>query len=164
MNNWFSGCASVAAIKTRYRELAKRYHPDVTHDKSTTPIMQEINAAYHSALESVDGQSYRGDDQQEHTYHYNSSVEQAIMDKIVELLKLHMPDVRILLVGTWVWVLGDTRPHKEALKELGLWWNGRREAWSYHVGPWRGRASSASLAGLATTYGVAESVRERMRR
>lgn len=35
--------------------------------------------------------------------------------------------------GTWTWVSGDTKPHKELLKKLGFRWSKKRVAW-YHTG------------------------------
>ena len=157
---WFAGCGTVDAIKARYRALAKQYHPDVTHDPGTTATMADINVQYKQALAACDGQTYRGADDQEHTYHYNAATEEALAQVIIALLRLHMPDVRIVLIGSWIWVIGDTRPHKDSLKQLGLFWNPRRGAWSYHVGAWHGRPSPHSLAGLAAEYGASEYTQE----
>jgi hypothetical protein len=152
---WFTGYYGVSNLKSRYRDLAKKYHPDLGGDTET---MKEINLQYEAALKARDGETYQGDDEREHVYHYNAKVERAIMDMIVELLKLHMEDVRILLIGTWIWVIGDTKPYKDSLKKLGLWWNGRRRAWSYHVGQYHGRHSNADLYTLARSYGSREFV------
>lgn len=38
--------ATQEEIKTAYRRLAKKYHPDLNPDKDTTSIMQELNDAY----------------------------------------------------------------------------------------------------------------------
>lgn len=150
---WFSGCGTVAKIKATYRILAKRWHPDCGGDNAT---MAEINGEYEDTLKSADGEVYRDDQDNEHTYHYNAKVERDLMNKIAELLKLSMADVQVLLIGTWIWVKGDTKPYKDALKSLGLWWNSKRIAWSYHVGQWHGHYSDASLNSLAHTYGVRE--------
>src|SRR4029450_10273186 len=34
------------AIKTAYRKLARKYHPDVAKDKSSLSLSQEVNEAY----------------------------------------------------------------------------------------------------------------------
>lgn len=41
--NYFEGCSSEAERKTRFRELAKKHHPDVGGDPK---VMAEINAQY----------------------------------------------------------------------------------------------------------------------
>jgi preprotein translocase subunit Sec63 len=39
--------ASIAEIKTAYRQMCKRWHPDVSQDEATAnPTMKDINAAY----------------------------------------------------------------------------------------------------------------------
>ncbi len=151
--DWFAGCHTVPEIKARYRELAKRHHPDWGGDNET---MKAINAAYHAALRQRNGESCTGDDGREHTYRYNEAVEQAVIDKLAAVLALRMQGVRVLLIGTWLWVVGDTRPHKEALKRLGLWWVPKRLAWAYHASPWRGRPNPGSLDSIAWRYGVQE--------
>lgn len=150
-SQWFKGLGTVAAIKNLYRILARKFHPDCGGDNHT---MSQINAEYEWVLKECDGQTFRDEQDQEHTYHYNATVERAIMDKIADLLKLHMDDVQIYLIGTWIWIVGATRPYKDDLKEMGCWWNGRRNAWTWHQGQWHGRHSNGSLDDLARTYGA----------
>ena len=155
MTNWFAGYVTVASVKTHYHDLAKRWHPDCS-GKDTNAQMAEINAQYKATLAACDGETYRDESDNEHTYRYNAATEDALMRKIAELLVLRMKDVKVLLIGTWIWCIGETRPHKEQLKALGLWWNGKRLAWSYHVGAWHGRHSNGGLDSIAATHGVAE--------
>ena len=35
----------------------------------------------------------------------------------------------IEIVGEWVWVSGDTKPHKDKLKEFGLIWARKKKMW-----------------------------------
>jgi hypothetical protein len=37
----------------------------------------------------------------------------------------------IEVCGTWIWVSGDTRPHKEALKEAGFKWAPKKMMWYF---------------------------------
>ena len=46
--------------------------------------------------------------------------------------------------GSWLWASGDTRPHKEELKELGLRWSKKRSAWY-----WKPAAGSAEAKAAA---------------
>ena len=148
--NWFNSNLTSETIKARYRELAKQHHPDLGGDTET---MQDINASYLQALKRCDGQESHGSDGRPHTYHYNEERESAIMDKIRELLSLKMDGVDVYLIGLWIWVMGETRPHKEALKALGMKWSPRRSAWSWKPYKGRTRRSNASLGAIAATYG-----------
>jgi len=60
------------------------------------------------------------------------------MDKLAELLRLSLPGCEIWLIGKWLWVKGDTRPVRGALKGAGLRWHNERQAWF-----WKPYASKA---------------------
>jgi hypothetical protein len=77
--------------------------------------MQDINDEYHEALKHANGHT-RKDGEKAYTYRYEYEWEQSIIDKISELLKLKMDDVAIWLIRLWVWIVGDTRLHKEYSK------------------------------------------------
>lgn len=148
---YFNQCHTVGQAKTEYRRLAKLHHPDLGGNTAT---MQAINAAYHAILQAMDGQTSIGSDKKEHTYHYNRHVEQEIMDKISDLLRLKMPNVEIELIGTWVWIYGDTKPHKERLKELGCLWHGKRQKWYWRRFTHRRRTSNMSFDEMRFAFGA----------
>ena len=144
---FFEDCETVEDIKKRYRKLLFEHHLN-------EEALKILNKQYHVALCSCDGQTTVGTDNKEHTYHYNEAVEQSIMDTINELLKLKMEGVDILLIGTWLWILNNTKPYKDSLKKLGCKWHSKRGCWY-----WRSpsnkhyRPSGGSLSELAAKYG-----------
>jgi len=149
--NYFTNLSTVGQVKSEYRTLAKLFHPDRGGDTKT---MQEINAAYHTKLENLNGQTSLGTDGKEHTYHYNRDIEQEVMDKVFDLLKLNMADVEIEIIGTWVWVSGDTKPHKESIKELGCRWHSKRVRWYWRQSPhYRRTYSGLAMDELRAMYG-----------
>lgn len=151
MENFFKGCVKPEHVKALYRELAMKHHPDRGGDLET---MKQVNAQYHAKLKSFDGAtSYSSETKREHTYKYDFDVEEALLVKIAELLALRMEGVTIAAIGTWVWIIGETRPHKDRIKALGCRWSNERTAWYWHSGQWKGRRSKSSLAGLAVQYG-----------
>ena len=150
--NYFRGFTTVETIKLEWRRLCFLHHPDVGGDTAT---MQQVNIQYHEALAQGHGQTAKGSDGQEHTYYYSQDIEQAVMDKIEELLALRLPGVEILLVGTWIWVDGDTRPVKEQLKEVKLKWHSKRKKWFWHTPSYRrSYNSSGSFDDICQAYGV----------
>ena len=144
----FLQCQSVAEVKSLYRKLAKQHHPDHGGDTKT---MQDINAAYHQALAGRHGETTTDTEGKDHTYHYNQTVEQAIMDKIAELLALRMNNVEIELIGFWIWLHGDTKPHREQLKAAGCEWHSRRTMWYWRQV--RSTWSNKSFDQLRAMYG-----------
>jgi hypothetical protein len=154
MNNqdYFQGCHTVEAIKKAYRSWAFKLHPD--HGGNDAD-MKELNRQYEIALQGCDRQKSYDEQGEEHTYYYNEDIERGLMDKIAELLSLKMEGVDIFLIGTWLWIIGDSKPYKSELKNLGCMWHSKRGCWY-----WRGVTSKAwansphSLGDLAKKYGV----------
>lgn len=145
MGNFFAAFNTVEGIKAEYRRLAMAHHPDRGGDAE---IMKDINRQYQEALKACDGQKSEGD----RSYTYREDVEQELMEKLLELLKLR--GLEIALIGFWIWVSGDTKPNKEALKNMGLYWHGERQCWYYKPRDWkRTYQSKGSLGALAQKYG-----------
>ena len=149
--NYFLGLGTVAEIKAKFRDLAFQHHPDLGGD---TAMMQQINDQYHKALQGANGQQSKGSDGKHHTYRYDEATEQAIAQKLDELLSLQLEDIDISIIGTWIWVTGNTKPCKAQLKETGLKWHNTRQAWYFNTTGYRGYSSNADLEELAKTYGV----------
>lgn len=139
---------TVEEIKVNYKKLAMKHHPDLGGDLET---MKLLNNAYETALKNCDGQTTK-DDQGEHTYKYNEEIEKALMDKIMELLSLNLQGIEIDLIGTWIWITGDTKPVKDQLKDAECKWHGKRGCWYFKIGNYY-RRSSKSLETLAEKYG-----------
>ena len=149
--NYFKGCVKVEHLKAEYRRLAFVWHPDRGGDLRT---MQEINAEYHARLASFDGAESNGADGKTHRYSYKRDVEQGLMDKISELLALRLgPTVEINLIGTWIWILGDTKPVKDKIKSVGCKWHSKRGCWYWQNDGYKRRYSHKSLGALASQYG-----------
>ncbi len=149
---WFDNCQTVNEIRRRYRELAFRWHPDRPGGDNET--MKSINNANDAALQGRHGETSRGSDGKQHTYHYNYATEAAIMEQIAALLALRMVDVDIELIGTWLWISGDTKPHKEDLKGLGCRWHSKRVRWYWRQHGYKRRMNThVSMDDIRHAYG-----------
>ncbi len=148
---YFTTLSKVNQIKKEYHRLALLHHPDRGGDTAT---MQTINAEYQEVLARCDGQVSKGFDGKDHTYTYNVEVEQAVMDKIAEILSHKLVDTELELVGTWVWVGGETFQHKDILgKELKMNFSRRHQKWSWHNGPKYRRRNKLSYDEIRAAYG-----------
>lgn len=60
-----------------------------------------------------------------------------------------LPGITVTLVGAWLWVSGNTKPHREALKAAGFKWSPNKLQW-YFAGvscaSSRGRKSYRQIA------------------
>jgi len=161
MKHYFLNCYTVFEIKAKFRELAMMHHPDKGGDNDT---MRAILEQYHDALRGVHGQTSYGSDGKEHTYKYNWANEEGIAKKIQDILALRMQNVDVALVGTWIWVSGNTKPHATRLGRkkdkqgnplgIGLTWHKKRCMWYWK--PYKGRSrhdNKASFGDLANKYG-----------
>jgi hypothetical protein len=151
--NWFAGLETVEDIKAHYRRLAMQHHPD--RPGGDTAKMQDINEQYHAALKACHGQTSHDTEGKEHTYRYNYDVEQAVIDKLYEILRIKM-DAKVFLIGTWIWIQGDTKPVKDQLKEIGCLWHGKRQMWYWRQQQYRSKYSGADMGTLAWRYGCKE--------
>ena len=88
--SYFSKFHSVEFIKKEYRKLCMANHPDRGGDLEA---MKVINVEYKEALQRVNGQTTYDNNGGEHKYYYNEDVEQALIEKIYELLGLNMSNV-----------------------------------------------------------------------
>ena len=153
---YFSDCQTVQDVKNTWRKLCMIHHPDRGGDTLT---MQIINEQYHIALESMAGQTTRGSDGKDHKYYYSRKQEQEIMDKVQEIAAAGMIGIEILLIGSWIWITGNTRQYRKILGKEGLKcrWHSKRLCWYWHKPGYKSKYNShVDLAGLAATYGCTE--------
>ena len=115
IKNEFRGVEGINEAKKIYKQLAKILHPDkIGGDEESFKL---LNAFYNELIE--------------HKIYFSNNVKIDIeLEKVISLI-LHLDDVVIELVGQWVWVSGDTKEHKEKLKELGFKWDSKKKMWYF---------------------------------
>lgn len=124
---WFTGCATLDAAKARYKELAKRYHPDI-NPEAGDEAMQQINAEYDEIVKRLSRVASDGCTQA--TEQEQRTAQQVAQEyRAVILAIIHLDGLEVELCGSWLWVTGNTRAHKEALKAAGLRWSAKKTRW-----------------------------------
>lgn len=111
-----SGEYNPASIKKSYRKLCSEYHPD--RNPVGLHMMQIINVAY----EILQNESGNADD--EESCNYSDDV-------LAALNALRGLNLTIEICGTWVWVSGNTKEHREALKEANFKWAPKKAMWYF---------------------------------
>ena len=131
----FKGVEGINEAKKIYKKLAKKLHPDVGGSEEEFKI---LNSVYTDLIE--------------HKIYFSNDFKIDVeLEKIISLI-LHFENITIELVGSWVWVSGDTREIKEKLKELGFKWASKKKMWFY--GEMKGRnPQEKSMEEIKSKYG-----------
>jgi hypothetical protein len=64
------------------------------------------------------------------------------------------PGVHAEIVGSWVWVSGDTKPFRATLKSLGLFFSGKKYKWYWHGSARRSRGHGWTYQQIVSRYGA----------
>ena len=149
---YFTNCQTLDELKKVYKHLAQKHHPDVGGDTAT---MQAINAEYEERFEALkrrqNEQAAADATGKTHATTESAGDFIAIIDHL-----LRMDGIEVELIGRWLWISGDTKPHKEALKACGCRWSSQKKRWSWHYaedGVKRHRSSGKSMDQLRMKYG-----------
>ena len=114
-------------IKTAYRKACSKYHPD--RNPAGLEMMKMVNQAY-ELLKDATGTETVGDID-------ISSYGEDIFNALSNIIHLGF-DIEIC--GSWVWLHGDTRPHKDLIKESGFMWAPKKKLWYYRPADYKSRA------------------------
>jgi len=115
----------VESIKYAYRRACAQYHPD--RNPAGLEMMKLVNAAYAALEDVINGGMFDRSVKKE-----NISGETSYGEEINEALnKIINLGLEIEVCGSWIWVSGDTRPHKDILKEAGFKWAPKKAMWHF---------------------------------
>ena len=82
-----------------------------------------------------------------------AELEKALAEKIEEFKKLD--GVTAELVGSWIWLAGETKKHAKELKSLGCRWAPKKMKWSFHFGGgWYKKGHEKDYEEIKAKYGV----------
>ena len=120
---YFTECKTLDELKREYRRLASIHHPDVGGDTAT---MQAINAEYDEMHEILKA----AHNQQADEHHQTTETPDEFRDIVERLLR--MDGLEVELCGSWLWIGGNTREHKDGLKTAGCRWSSNKKLWYWH--------------------------------
>ncbi len=131
----FRGIEGINDAKKRYKQLAKKLHPDVG---GTDELFKMLNSIYNNILEHG-------------IYFSNETKFDLELEKIISQI-LHYENIVIEVVGSWIWLSGETKLIKDNLKELNFKWASKKKMWYY--GEMKGRnPKEKSLDEIKSKYG-----------
>lgn len=126
-------------IKTAYRKAAQQYHPD--RNPAGLEMMKLINAAY-EAIKDFNGEVFSNGNKS-----YGEHLNQAL-NAIIGL------GFTLEICGAWIWVSGNTKPHKEILKSAGYQWSPKKSLWYFRPENYKSRKHKAwAMEDIYSKYG-----------
>lgn len=131
----FEEVQGINEAKKIYRTLSKKLHPDVGGNEEQ---FKALNAVYNELIE--------------HKIYFSNDIKIDVeLEKIISLI-LHFENITIELIGSWIWVSGDTKEIKEKLKELGFKWARKKKMWYYGEKKVYNKGKTKSLDEIKSKY------------
>lgn len=124
---YFKNCKDLEDVKETFRDLAKKLHPDCGGDaEEFKKMMNEYKTAFNRFKNIHRDQTA---DREEKTEYREYSAEEFadIINKVI-----HLDGVEIEIVGTWVWLSGNTYPHRETIKAAGFFFSSKHKKWYFN--------------------------------
>lgn len=125
---WFKNPGTLEELKKQYKQLALKHHPDLG---GSTTDMQSINNEYDllfsrlkNTHKTVDGKTYTASVETTETPDEFKNIINAL---------INLEGIVIEICGSWLWITGNTKEHKEVLKGLHFRWSKSKLAWYYHT-------------------------------
>lgn len=106
--------------------MAKALHPDCGGSEEA---FKDLQKQYEEAFNRC-GRTYTNKEGK--TYQRENSTETAadfmnIINKVI-----HMEGVTIEIIGSWIWLTGNTKAYKDYIKAAGFFWSQKKAAWYYN--------------------------------
>lgn len=131
-------------VKNAFKKAAVKYHPD--KNPSGAEMMKLVN----NAMDVLKEQTFPITNSPSAT---TSDFGSIINQKLNEIIDLD--GLIIEVMGSWVWITGETKKHKDKLSKAKFYYAKKKKAWYFHPPQetknfYRGRKSLEDIRG---TYG-----------
>ena len=128
--SYFTNCKTAEELKKAYRTWAKKLHPDLGGNAEEFKQMQNEFEKLWERLKNVH-QNAKGE-----TYTKTSETTTETPKEFINTL-IRLNGLEVEICGSWIWVSGNTKEHKEILKQLGFKFAYKKKAWYYHKDKFR---------------------------
>lgn len=127
MYKFFNKCFTAEDVKMTFKDLAKKLHPDNGGNaEEFKKMMSEYTEAW-SRFKNVH-KNAEGD-----TYESKTATDdegRVYSDLIIACMNFE--NVVVEIIGSWIWLSGNTMLYKDEIKELGFFWSKSKKAWYFN--------------------------------
>ncbi len=149
---YFKDVKTYDELKRKYRDLMKKYHPDLHpgQEHEFTEITKIINNEFEYLFKILPNERINKNNE---TYEAKKEFKtpHEFMNIINKLIKFN--NIQIDIIGSWIWVSGETKPIKETLKELKFKWHDVRKCWYLKFTNAKSELCDLSLEQLKEKFG-----------
>ncbi len=127
--NQFKSKNSLEDLKKEYRKLLLKNHPDKGGSKEETQL---INVAYEEAYRYVEAKEKNINFGEDRSEEFKKATDEDIK-KFIEIFNelMKMDGIEIDIVGSWIWLGGNTYSYKEDIKKLNFRYSRKHKKWYY---------------------------------
>lgn len=143
---YLKDCKTLDELKAAYRKWTKKLHPDCGGSDAE---MKALNLEYEQMFEALKRKHNATAD----AAHQTTETAQEFIDILEALRNCH--GLVIEQCGSWLWISGNTYPHRDILKGSGCKWSKGKNKWYWRHEENRttGHRKSMSMEWIRTRYG-----------
>jgi DnaJ-class molecular chaperone len=150
---YFTNCHTIEELKQSYKKLMLQFHPDINPNGMIE--CQEINAEYDLLFPRLKNTHKNANNETYTSTTDSSELANEFKDIINSIIHLH--GIKIEIIGSWIWITGNTKEYKDIFKTLKLKWSSKKLAWYYHNEPFKKKSKNQyNMDGLRNLFGTEE--------
>lgn len=124
--------ATAQNIKSLYRDLIKKHHPDVGgSDDDMKQINAEFSFLMQKGLNSFNAKNNNPESAEETKNRRQWQDFKEFSEILQKIIMLN--GIIIEIIGSWVWISGQSYLHIEELKKAGFKYSGQKKAWYWYA-------------------------------
>ncbi len=142
-----AGDVTLDDCKQAYRQACMKFHPD--RNPAGLQMMQAVNEAW-EAIKAADWSR---------PVNVAAGSDAGYGDFLNDALNavIDLAGVKIEVCGAWVWLSGNTKPHKDAIKAAGYRWAPKKSMWYFRPEEWKSAGRGGwEMEKIRANYGSVE--------
>ncbi len=137
MNTYFKNVQTLDELWKQYKDLLKKYHPDNGGSEEATKAINVEYKKLFKILKDNHSRQITADSNAKinHSSYGNSCdnmkydfTEDELLREMLQKV-IYLSDITIEIIGAWLWISGNTYPHRKELKELGFKFASQKKCW-----------------------------------